>query len=1258
MGVWTRSATGKYTLVGTGRTAAIVGQELPAETAFTLQLAPYDLGHNVLVLIASSLDGRSAFEVGVIGANIVIRSVEFGDPATVTVHDTAAHSLAAGVPFSLEVRMVAGVIEARLNGATSAIVSYDNGGAVTPLFVGFKHFGWVSNVNGAEVLRAQVCQLRPERVNRADVLIAVCGGDVFGVIDGDEPFLIKAQVFNATGDVCLVPHEQKMYGFDGAHAKIIDPTLFSVENYIPNAGALPGATGGVDGSCRITIACSYRGRLWFNDLDNPQNLIATAVNDVLDLDTGDNALGHAFGLTAAKIGLIGEPITALFPTTRNTLGIGCNASVWELIGAPETGTPELSQMLKGSGISGKDAVTVITDGLAICHTPNGAFLLPAAGAPTPLSGPVLTDGITIDRDVIDDYAVQVRRDPQRHTVHFFLTLREADGVGEHIAYEERVGGYDPARGGWQPDTMLERLGPTASTPEPYLGQIIIGTRDGYLMRLNDDLNADDGEIVTVRTAVSLIDEPKILRETILSRFVCLPGVGATVKYRVWGANTPEQAYGAASGRTLMQSDVFTNDRTAVDRKSRMPALVVELWSDVDAPFTIEAVDAVTTSGRILTRVFTTISLPTPCEPSVYGVSSSSIFPSFSSGPGFSSAFSTSEGTFPSLSSTPISSTATSFTETIPPGFSSSAIPSSTAPSSTSYIETSFFGSVSGTAPATPPSSSSLTFTNCTLLTGPVGDDLTICVTTGLVTVTGGEFPPGSISSDSAAVPADEGWTDIPLPEGCIAIYCSSSTGNDGNPGTIALPVRTIAEGYSRLRDGFADQLLLKRGDTWNENIYWRKSANNAGFDLMMVFGAYGTGNRPRINLSGDSGINMTSSTTARAGFAIMSIHFEPATPGGTNFAGIQILDKWSYFLIEDCYVKSYPGNIGIQSNSIVDRPHHFKIRRCTVVDSYDTGPGHSQGIFMNYADNWLIEGCTLDNNARNKADEFCHNCYIHESCGFGTFRYNISSRACSHGVQQRPGGTNEINVYLGNPINCYVSRSDVNPTNTTVCRYNVIGDSRDIRPGSDPSPLLRGSGIEISDTEGTLLVHQNLVMHQVNGNDNINGIAITNCQGVTLSQNILYKWQDPDSSNCEGLAFFNKSTTGTPHIVSGNKFSQPVRGRVLKHETTAAWTVGHFTYSGNTYYGADTNIVVDNGTGYTGANWIAHISESGAATTNPATSNWDRTILTYSASIGAGSTLDAFCNSLRTQRRYNWTEAKTARSIVNYFRINVGYAPL
>ena len=67
----------------------------------------------------------------------------------------------------------------------------------------------------------------------------------------------------------------------------------------------------------------------------------------------------------------------------------------------------------------------------------------------------------------------------------------------------------------------------------------------------------------------------------------------------------------------------------------------------------------------------------------------------------------------------------------------------------------------------------------------------------------------AVSQDAA------GWTVVTPASDTQVIYVSSSTGSDANDGlSQGSAVQTLTRGKVLVRDGFADWMLLKRGDTF------------------------------------------------------------------------------------------------------------------------------------------------------------------------------------------------------------------------------------------------------------------------------------------------------------------------------------------------------------------------------------------------------------------------------------------------------------
>jgi hypothetical protein len=92
-----------------------------------------------------------------------------------------------------------------------------------------------------------------------------------------------------------------------------------------------------------------------------------------------------------------------------------------------------------------------------------------------------------------------------------------------------------------------------------------------------------------------------------------------------------------------------------------------------------------------------------------------------------------------------------------------------------------------------------------------------------------------------------------------------------------------------------------------------------------------------------------------------------------------------------------------------------------VFDNGHDGGGDASGIFVSYTDGIRIEGNLFDRNgwtgrSRAKGSLRNHHVYVHATCTGLVARNNVLSRSASHGIQARPGGTIEGNVFIDCPI--------------------------------------------------------------------------------------------------------------------------------------------------------------------------------------------------------------------------------------------------
>ncbi len=332
---------------------------------------------------------------------------------------------------------------------------------------------------------------------------------------------------------------------------------------------------------------------------------------------------------------------------------------------------------------------------------------------------------------------------------------------------------------------------------------------------------------------------------------------------------------------------------------------------------------------------------------------------------------------------------------------------------------------------------------------------------------------------SQALAEDEGdsfWTEFIPSTDTRLIFVSSSEGRDSNTGLTAdSPVKSLEKGYALLRDGSPDWMLLKRGDTWNEPLpVWNKSGRSES--EIMIVGAYGDETvRPQIRPDSISGIRIFGNIAIEH-VAFVGMHIEPMDrqPDET-LSAIVLLKSVDNILFEDLYVGDWGGGFNLQAyNGAVGTD--VRVNGCVVVDSW-SATSHAGGIYAQNIDGLTIENCVLEHNGFNEeqgADPtiYNHNMYINNGTKNVIVRNNIVANASSHGIQLRPGGVVENNLFLNNPI-----------------------------------AVLIGGGTHPDEGGVTGRVTNNLIMYGRGISENQPrswGIDITNIRSAEVSGNILY----------------------------------------------------------------------------------------------------------------------------------------------------------
>jgi hypothetical protein len=514
-----------------------------------------------------------------------------------------------------------------------------------------------------------------------------------------------------------------------------------------------------------------------------------------------------------------------------------------------------------------------------------------------------------------------------------------------------------------------------------------------------------------------------------------------------------------------------------------------------------------------------------------------------------------------------------------------------------------------------------------------------------------------------------GWTDFTASPDTLKVYVSSSGGSDNNDGlTEATAVKTIAKGKSIVRNNFPDWLLLKRGDVWVEGIGgWTKSGKSAAEPILIS--TYGDAvERPLLKTGAQPAIQATSPVNY---VAIVGLHFYAHTrdPGSPDFVddssgseGIRWVTKSDSLLVEDVMVQFYAGtNITIQGTA-AGPITNFKLRRSIIVDAYrDYDLGHSQGIYTESVNGLVIEENFFDHNGWNETAAhasktgFNHNMYIHVGCKDLVVRRNISMRASSHGLQARPGGMVDENLFVDNPLalsfGLVLGGSSPLPGGVSgELRGNVLRDGSDI---SDTEP--RGYGMEIANMKSGL-VEDNIIAHDKSIKDYGAAIELHNNEGegvglnnLTIKNNIFYDWRG--NLKVAPQTFMSV-------LFEDNQVQSPGDMTTGAYYSNNAPNSAQFKYSGNQWLtGADAaKWFFVGGKFISFDQWVTQV-EANAEKIQISFPDPERTLSKYHGSLGKEMTFDAYVAAARQQSFKNYKYEYTALGPINYIRNGFGRAP-
>jgi len=506
----------------------------------------------------------------------------------------------------------------------------------------------------------------------------------------------------------------------------------------------------------------------------------------------------------------------------------------------------------------------------------------------------------------------------------------------------------------------------------------------------------------------------------------------------------------------------------------------------------------------------------------------------------------------------------------------------------------------------------------------------------------------------------DGWTVFTPSSDTRTVYVSSSRGDDGNNGlSPGNPKRTIAAGKARLRKGHPDWLLLKCDDTWDESLGQWGGLSGRSLSERMLVGSYGKGARPILRTGVETGVWLSTNTPTNF-VAFVGIHFWANTYNGSNGTpdAIFCYERSQGILVEDCMMQGYLH--GLVFESVPAQPwwhENVQIRRNVIVDSYSTTSTFAAGAYLYRCNGLLLEENLFDRNGWNESvagsnpSWFLHNVYVHNENTGVIVRGNLVA-GCD-GVQVRPGGTVEDNVFLRTAIALEFGLG-TNPNVdgvSGVIRNNVVLDGGDIGTNG-PAQGLRGWGFLIGNIT-TLTVEKNIICNNTHGHgprvfsiEAANGWS-GNTRGVEsalFKENIIFNWGG--SIELQGTSAQLKNIQLQRNVIQNKKTADPLILYARSNEPVGVSSAGN-EFSGMSDQSRWIRTAKDFVSFHS---WKASVRDEGSKDQRVKFLDPDRTIESYQASLGGEATYEAFLAEARKQSKNNWRRQYTAEAVSEYIR--------
>jgi hypothetical protein len=333
--------------------------------------------------------------------------------------------------------------------------------------------------------------------------------------------------------------------------KKFDPTGPTVSNWTAADGTIP------KGSIALV---TWRDRAVFaGGTDSPFGVFASRLGDFEDWDYSETDTGAAWSIITSDAGRLGDSVMALVPYSDDCLVIFCSTSIWICRGDPGFGGT-LDNISRHIGCLGPHAWCLTPEGLIVFLSQDGLYVLPAGCSategPTSISREMVPEemlpfafrnpdpgiGLWFDTNL---YAVSLEYDLRNRGIIIALTPHTAGSTSStHWWFDwETKGLWQMTLGSvnQEPFCLHSRINfVPASTAH---SSVMWGGRNGYIYRLDNTANTDDGNAFSSSIWFGPFEDPSMFSDLVITELVGeLARKSGQVMWEIYVGETPEEAF--------------------------------------------------------------------------------------------------------------------------------------------------------------------------------------------------------------------------------------------------------------------------------------------------------------------------------------------------------------------------------------------------------------------------------------------------------------------------------------------------------------------------------------------------------------------------------------------------------------------------------------------------------------------------------------------------------------------------------------------